>query len=47
MSEGQGYGMIIVALMAGTIPTRRPSFDGQSRFAPQHPSTIDARLMPS
>ncbi len=45
VSEGQGYGMIIVALMAGYDPDARAIFDGLWRFARAHPSNVDARLM--
>ncbi|RLB76590.1 MAG: beta-glucanase [Deltaproteobacteria bacterium] len=45
VSEGQGYGMIIVALMAGHDPGAKTIFDGLWRFAKQHPSEIDSRLM--
>ncbi len=45
VSEGQGYGMIIVALMAGYDPDARTIFDGLWRFARAHPSNIDGRLM--
>lgn len=45
VSEGQGYGMIIVALMAGYDPNAQAIFDGLWRFSRKHPSIIDARLM--
>jgi len=45
VSEGQGYGMVIVALMAGHDPNARTHFDGLWRFVEAHPSGIDARLM--
>jgi endo-1,4-beta-D-glucanase Y len=45
VSEGQGYGMLIVALMAGHDPDARSLFDGLLRFALAHPSRIDGRLM--
>ena len=45
VSEGQGYGMVIVALMAGYDPDAQTIFDGLWRFARAHPSTIDPRLM--
>ena len=45
VSEGQGYGMIIVALMAGHDPQAQTIFDGLWEFALAHPSTIDSRLM--
>jgi hypothetical protein len=48
VSEGQGYGMMILALMpAGAIgsTTDRIIFDGLLKFAEEHPSQIDGRLM--
>lgn len=45
VSEGQGYGMLITALMAGHDPEAREIFDGLHAFALAHPSTIDSRLM--
>lgn len=45
VSEAQGSGMRIVALMAGHDPDARALFDGLYEFARDHPSTIDSRLM--
>ena len=45
VSEGQGYGMIIVALMAGHDPEAKALFDGLWYFARSHPSRNDKRLM--
>lgn len=45
VSEGQGYGMMITVMMAGTDPDARTIFDGLWRFARQWPSDIDPRLM--
>ena len=45
VSEGQGYGMMIVVYMAGHDPDARQLFDGLWRFARAHPSGIDPRLM--
>ena len=45
VSEGQGYGMVIVALMAGYDLNARAIFDGLWYFVHDHPSNIDARLM--
>ena len=45
VSEGQGYGMTIVALMAGYDPDARAIFDGLWYFVRDHPSNIDNRLM--
>ena len=45
VSEGQGYGMVIVALMAGYDPRARRYFDGLWRYARKYPSINDPRLM--
>ena len=45
ISEGHGYGMLIVAFMAGADPQARELFDGLWRFARAHPSRINPRLM--
>ncbi len=45
VSEGQAYGMIITALMAGHDPAAKTLFDGLWRFADKHSSEIDPRLM--
>jgi endoglucanase len=45
VSEGQGYGMLIVPLMAGYDPDAQIIFDGLWAFARAHPSEIDSRLM--
>lgn len=45
VSEGQGYGMIIVALMAGYDSDAQAIFDGLWYFVRDHPSNIDNRLM--
>jgi hypothetical protein len=45
VSEGQGYGMIIVATLAGEDPAAQEIFDGLLRFALANPSEIDGRLM--
>lgn len=45
VSEGQGYGMVITALMAGFDPEAQELFDGLWRFRLAHPSEIDNRLM--
>ena len=45
VSEGQGYGMIIMVHMAGYDPDARTIFDGLWSFARQHPSSVDPRLM--
>lgn len=45
VSEGQGYGMLIVSWMAGYDPHARGIFDGLWEFARAHPSEVDPRLM--
>lgn len=45
VSEGQGYGMIIIALMAGYDINAKTEFDGLWNFVRAHPSLIDRRLM--
>lgn len=45
VSEGQGYGMVIVALMAGHDPEARALFDGLYRFAQLHPGKVSPHLM--
>lgn len=45
VSEGQGYGMLILPLMAGHDPAARAIFDGLYEFAKAYPSPGDARLM--
>ena len=45
VSEGQGYGMIIVALLAGHDPDAQAIFDGLWGFVRDHRSSIDSRLM--
>lgn len=45
VSEGQGYGMVIVALMAGHEPQAQEIFDGLHAFALAKPSRLDRRLM--
>ena len=45
VSEGQGYGMIIVPLMAGYDQEARAIFDGLWEFVRSHPSEADPRLM--
>ncbi|MGD9632307.1 MAG: glycosyl hydrolase family 8 [Pirellulales bacterium] len=45
VSEGQGYGMVIVATMAGHDPQAKTIFDGLWEFRLAHPSEIDSRLM--
>jgi endo-1,4-beta-D-glucanase Y len=45
VSEGQGYGMIIAAYLAGHDPAAQMLFDGLWAFALDHPSGGDPRLM--
>lgn len=44
VSEGQGYGMMIVAIMAGYDPDAKALIDGMWRFVLDHKSAIDSRL---
>jgi len=45
VSEGMGYGMMIVAYLAGADPEARQLFDGLFRYVLAHPSDVDPRLM--
>jgi len=45
VSEGQGFGMVIVPLMAGYDANAQQIFDGLYEFAMAHPSHIENRLM--
>lgn len=45
VSEGQGYGMLIVALMAGSDSAARTIYDGLFRYYRSHPSKADPMLM--
>lgn len=45
ISEGQGYGLVILAHMAGHDPDAQALFDGVWRFSRDHPSRIEPRLM--
>ncbi len=45
VSEGQGYGMLIVTLMAGYDPEAQTILNGLFRFSRLHPSSVDNRLM--
>jgi endo-1,4-beta-D-glucanase Y len=45
VSEGQGYGMVIVALLAGAEPAAQTIFDGLWAYARDHRSAIEPRLM--
>jgi len=45
VSEGQGYGMMIVALMAGFDSSAQETYDCLYRFYRSHPSTTSPSLM--
>jgi len=45
ISEGHGYGMVIVAFMAGADPDARQIFDGLYAFFRDHPSSGSPDLM--
>lgn len=45
VSEGQGYGMIIVALMAGYDPSAKAIYDNLFRYVKSHPSGKSKHLM--
>jgi endo-1,4-beta-D-glucanase Y len=45
VSEGQGYGMVIVALMAGFDKTAKATYDGLYRYYKAHPSKRNPYLM--
>ncbi len=45
VSEGQGYGMMIVALMAGFDSSAQETYDNLYRFYKSHPSTTSPDLM--
>lgn len=45
VSEGQGYGMLLTVWFAGHDPWAQVRFDGLWRYAADHRSTIDDRLM--
>lgn len=45
VSEGQGYGMMILPVMAGADPQAREIFDGIFRFTRMHPSKNSPHLM--
>jgi endo-1,4-beta-D-glucanase Y len=45
VSEGQGYGMLIVALMAGYDTAAQQMYDGLFRYYKAHPSTRSNYLM--
>lgn len=45
VSEGQGYGMLITAMMAGYDPNAKTYFDGLYLYYKAHPSIINPTLM--
>lgn len=45
VSEGQGYGMIIIPLMAGFDDHAKTYFDGLYKYYKAHPSSINSNLM--
>jgi endo-1,4-beta-D-glucanase Y len=45
VSEGQGYGMLIMPIMAGYDADAQAIFDGLWAFFRAHPSELDSRLM--
>ncbi len=45
VSEGQGYGMMIVALMAGFDSTAQETYDALYRFYKSHPASSSPHLM--
>ncbi|MFL5728584.1 MAG: glycosyl hydrolase family 8 [Cytophagaceae bacterium] len=45
ISEGHGYGMLIISLMAGYDPKAKIFFDGLYKFYRHHPSKNNNRLM--
>jgi hypothetical protein len=45
VSEGQGYGMVIIALMAGFDPTAQETYDCLYRWYKSHPATTSSHLM--
>ncbi|MGV9267221.1 glycosyl hydrolase family 8 [Kitasatospora sp. NPDC003701] len=45
VAEGQGYGMVITALMAGADAKARTTFDGMVKFVLAHPSVNNPDLL--
>ena len=45
VSEGQGYGMVILAYMAGFDTQAKAYFDGLFQWYKTHPSTVNSSLM--
>ncbi|WP_457032688.1 glycosyl hydrolase family 8 [Kitasatospora sp. P5_F3] len=45
VAEGQGYGMVVTALMAGADSNARTVFDGMVKYMIAHPSVNNANLL--
>ncbi|MER8012583.1 glycosyl hydrolase family 8, partial [Streptomyces sp. NPDC094149] len=45
VAEGQGYGMVVTALMAGADPSAKTIFDGLVKFMLAHPSVHNPDLL--
>ncbi|WP_214408415.1 glycosyl hydrolase family 8 [Sphaerisporangium fuscum] len=45
VAEGQGYGMVILATMAGADPNARTAFDGMVKYMLAHPSVNNRDLL--
>ncbi|MFC4589175.1 glycosyl hydrolase family 8 [Sphaerisporangium corydalis] len=45
VAEGQGYGMVILATMAGADPNAKTAFDGMVKYMLAHPSVNNADLL--
>ena len=45
VAEGQGYGMVVTAFMAGADPDAKKIFDGMVKYMLAHPSVHNAHLL--
>ncbi|MET8454492.1 glycosyl hydrolase family 8, partial [Streptomyces sp. NPDC005209] len=45
VAEGQGYGMVVTALMAGADPDAKKIFDGMVKYVLAHPSVHNSDLL--
>ncbi|WP_405145167.1 glycosyl hydrolase family 8 [Sphaerisporangium sp. NBC_01403] len=45
VAEGQGYGMVVLATMAGADPNAKTAFDGMVKYMLAHPSVNNANLL--
>jgi endo-1,4-beta-D-glucanase Y len=45
VAEGQGYGMVVTALMAGADPDAHTTFDGMVKYMLAHPSVNNSNLL--